>query len=436
MAASTATATAVLTVNVVVTIAACAKVGLVGGIGTAYDGDCGTVNTWALWLHIIINVLSSILLSASNYTMQCVTSPTRKELDRAHSRGDWLDIGVAGVRNLSRISRQRQVLWVMLAFSSIPIHLLYNSAVFKTLNSNNYSLVVANPQFLQGGNFSTDFSGPNVYGTTIIEQQVLAIEAVQSKYVSNSSAWRRLDPIACMNAYGSAFISDYRDLMLITNDRGNSTNNTVFYVDSITYDSGSGTDLPYSWICLDAHPSHNYNYQCNIGEERKNATEWHVGGRKIDHCLAQPVEPHCKLQFSLGILIAVIVCNAVKSLAMFWTLRRQKDVTLVTIGDAIASYLDEPDELTKGRCLMGKVDVSHGPLRWTPRRKIMDEGNAFASMVATYTPNLWRLMAPGWKKPAYGSSTADDARPYLDPPALMYSAPMYRRWMHAVSWKR
>jgi hypothetical protein len=45
---------------------------------------------------------------------------------------------------------------------------------------------------------------------------------------------------------------------------------------------------------------------------------------------------------------------------MFLTLYRQKDATLVTIGDALANFLDRPDELTKGRCLMAKVDVHKG----------------------------------------------------------------------------
>lgn len=436
VAASTATATVVLTINVVVTIVACAKVGLIGGIGTAYDGNCGTVNTWALWLHIVINVLSSILLSASNYTMQCVTSPTRKELDRAHSTGDWLDIGVAGVRNLSRISRQRQVLWVMLAFSSIPIHLLYNSAVFKTLNANNYDMAVVNPAWFKGGNFTIQFWDPEYQETRRFwDYQIGNIKTLRSEYASNTSAWRRLDNADCITAYGTSFVSDYRDLLLISNEPGNSTNNTVFYTDAISYEGGSGYDLPYYWICIDAHPTQYYNFQCDIAKARQNATEWTVAGKKIDHCLAQPVEPHCKLQFSLGILIAVIICNAVKSSAMFWTLRRQKEVTLVTIGDAIASYLDEPDESTKGRCLMGKVDVNHGPLRWTPRRKVTKDGNALMTAFETYMPNLARLLAPKWRKPAYAAAEMEE-RPYTVPPALMYNAPMYRRWQHAVSWKR
>ena len=130
-----------LMLNLLFTVSASIKFrkSMVDGVGTAYEGSCDVVDTWATWVHILINALSSILLSASNYTMQCLSSPTRKEIDRAHSKGDWVDIGVASVRNIfGRISRRRTGLWYLLSLSSIPIHLLYNSAIFKTLDANIY----------------------------------------------------------------------------------------------------------------------------------------------------------------------------------------------------------------------------------------------------------------------------------------------------------
>jgi hypothetical protein len=41
---------------------------------------------------------------------------------------------------------------------------------------------------------------------------------------------------------------------------------------------------------------------------------------------------------------------------MFWTLLRQRDTTLVTFGDALASWLDQPDDRTTHRCLMSKKE--------------------------------------------------------------------------------
>jgi len=72
----------------------------------------------------MINILSTLLLSASNYCMQCMSAPTRKEVDEAHAGRKWLDIGIQSLRNVSKIEKKRGVLYCLLAFSSIPLHLL------------------------------------------------------------------------------------------------------------------------------------------------------------------------------------------------------------------------------------------------------------------------------------------------------------------------
>ena len=94
------------------------------GAGTLVNGNCTTVKDLGTWLHLAINALSTILLSASNYTQQCLVAPTRKEVDVAHGKRDWLDIGIPSMRNLSRISKRRMFLWFTLGLTSIPLHLV------------------------------------------------------------------------------------------------------------------------------------------------------------------------------------------------------------------------------------------------------------------------------------------------------------------------
>lgn len=109
------------------------------GIVTIFKGSCKTVDWWSRVLHIVINILSSALLAASNYTMQCLAAPTRDEIHTAHAKGDWLDIGVPSLRNvIGRISARRTVLWWLLCLSSLPIHLVFNSVAFKTTAMNIY----------------------------------------------------------------------------------------------------------------------------------------------------------------------------------------------------------------------------------------------------------------------------------------------------------
>lgn len=76
------------------------------------------------WAHIMINALGTLLLGASNLTLQLLVAPTRKELDEAHVKGTWLDIGVPSFRNLWGISKYKVILWSLLAISSIPIMFL------------------------------------------------------------------------------------------------------------------------------------------------------------------------------------------------------------------------------------------------------------------------------------------------------------------------
>jgi hypothetical protein len=94
------------------------------GISNMIVGDGATISRWNTVLHILINALSTILLAGSNYTMQVLNSPTRKDVDAAHAKGQWLDIGILSPLNLRSLSRTRAVLWSTLTLSSIPLHLL------------------------------------------------------------------------------------------------------------------------------------------------------------------------------------------------------------------------------------------------------------------------------------------------------------------------
>ena len=89
-----------------------------------FDGDCDDAKKLNTLVHLLINALSTVLLSTSNYAMQCLTGPTRKEIDAAHAKRRWLDIGVLSMRNLKSIGRKRVIIWLILGASSLPLHIL------------------------------------------------------------------------------------------------------------------------------------------------------------------------------------------------------------------------------------------------------------------------------------------------------------------------
>ena len=91
---------------------------------TLLRGDCGNVERINTWVHLAINAVSAVLLSASNYCLQCLSAPTRKETNKAHASGTWLDIGVPSIRNLKAIGKRKLFVWWCLGLSSLPLHLL------------------------------------------------------------------------------------------------------------------------------------------------------------------------------------------------------------------------------------------------------------------------------------------------------------------------
>jgi hypothetical protein len=94
------------------------------GIYTIAKGEKHRIAIISTAYHVLINVLSTILLTSTNYAMQILCAPTRGEIKKAHARGQWLDIGIMSVHNLWYIDRKRVIAWVLLAFSSAPLHLL------------------------------------------------------------------------------------------------------------------------------------------------------------------------------------------------------------------------------------------------------------------------------------------------------------------------
>ena len=56
--------------------------------------------------------------------MQLLVSPTRAEVNKAHEQQRWLDIGIPNIRNLRFVSIRNRILWFLLVFSSLPLHLL------------------------------------------------------------------------------------------------------------------------------------------------------------------------------------------------------------------------------------------------------------------------------------------------------------------------
>lgn len=123
--ASCSTALLVLIINISVTMWATAKYPLTGHVGLLFNGDCAKAKSINAWLQVAVNILSTVLLGASNYCMQCLSSPTREEIDRSDARGFYLHIGVPSAHIFWGVGRRRRLLWLVLAISALSLQFVY-----------------------------------------------------------------------------------------------------------------------------------------------------------------------------------------------------------------------------------------------------------------------------------------------------------------------
>lgn len=366
----------------VLTIWGASRYGLNGGLGTIHEGACIKTKNLATWLHLAINVLGTLLLGASNYAMQCLSSPSHEEIDKAHKKGIWLDIGVPSMRNLRHISRSRFVMWFLIAVSSIPLHLMYNSAVFSSVSARDYRVFTVTRDFLTGAPFDVSgaiikpdhYVGDKYFPAYFFPRDYPAATEAAELMFDNLPRLRRLENKECIEEYSKDIISGRSHVLMITSDK-NDTNSLLDFWPSVRPNFVEPWEYHPPWPCdypmeISAN-SRNTNRTCDVGQKAAEASTWHMNGRPIEYCLSQLVQEHCQVQFSVAIMAVIIACNVVKIITVgyiAWT----RPLNLVTLGDAVASFLDKADKTTKGNCLASKArflkfrDWEPTPLQWEP----------------------------------------------------------------------
>jgi hypothetical protein len=385
----------VLCINVGVTVYSTGRYGHDDGFGTLYTGTCSDTALINSALHLGLNALSTLLLISSNYCAQVLSSPTRTEVDRAHKEHDWLDIGVPSVRNLlkDRIQWRRRIAWGLLLSSSALLHLTWNSAVFVTLPRNNYHIAVV----------TSDFR---------VDSALLPTNALQ---VQDLYEWARNDSLEhlsnaeCVQRYTDSTIA-LTDVIVVAD---NVTMDMGLSLMNVSNHGPQGLDSRHSsllwedvnrsgadawvygafWVCSDLAGLFTSTW-CTAKSLENSTSNWTVGFSSyhdwditrpntttskvpVQYCLSAGSRAwgrECSVRYSLGILIIVCLLNALKviTIAYTWFWSRHAAVpnkpsvvlgmknlqpSLVTIGDAVASFLSMRDDSTASLVLAGKKDV-------------------------------------------------------------------------------
>ncbi|KAI1764186.1 hypothetical protein GGR53DRAFT_530815 [Hypoxylon sp. FL1150] len=395
--------------------------------------------------------------------MQVLNSPSREEVNAAHFGGSWMGIGIPSVRNAFGVSKFKTVCWLCLLFSSVPIHLLFNSTVFQTdRRESDFHMTIATEEFVNGGPFYppgqslsqagfTSFYSSNEYpspGGVFQSEYVYNVRPLQGPFgqpvnltdyaekhssavknisatASNASQWTRLDLGQCKQEYiDCCGLKDYKSVVLVVDKPGGWIRNDMWHLlDNQTeywaryVPADQPNHLFFSTQCqMYAETAINRPTQCRntcsaaLGETSNengddmllltpnwefsffSGWETMVNGSEIyvyqldgypnitsvsgslftsglqpgtsnitvQYCLAEPLERVCHIALSPTLLLAVTLCVIFKTITAILVtviLSRRNQAPLVTLGDAMESFIEKPDRITAGLCTIGQTEI-------------------------------------------------------------------------------
>ena len=185
---------------------------------------------------------------------------------------------------------------------------------------------------------------------------------------------QQLDPVDCISAFGGIHAAEYASVLMVSKNLPDQSSLEVgsvlgsYYPDSgearfinlttvveLTPDDYDSQRFSHNlWPSLWQPPPHN-----SIGWDTPNENMLPIADfSSIVHCLAEQVDSLCTVDTLPALQGLVVIVNLVKLaylLVIFFKLRAQP---LITIGDAIASYLTAPDNnLRHCKAIDAKVSV-------------------------------------------------------------------------------
>ncbi|RSL56726.1 hypothetical protein CEP53_006717 [Fusarium sp. AF-6] len=234
-----------------------------------------------------------------------------------------------------------------LGISSLPIHLLYNSVVYFETSANKYWVYPTTHSHLTNTSHSYGNSDFDALKTSLND-------------------FEKLSNDECLDAYGQKLVSGRSDVILILD---HSTVDTEFkYTVRWSGDPKRRGAEPYDWMCgrepwadeqCDVSSLDVDNWPLYSDNKWVNKTE-----PRVEYCLSKRTPEYCKLALNIYLLAIVVGCNLVKLIGLGLTWLCLKQQPLLTLGDVMASFLQDPDPATKNCSLMSKS--SGHRLHWGP----------------------------------------------------------------------
>ncbi|KAF9882385.1 hypothetical protein CkaCkLH20_00421 [Colletotrichum karsti] len=318
----------ILIVTIVCLVLALVVVGMIRGESKVYQGSCAKADGIKIGLSVAINIIVVILLATANYVFQVLSSPTRTELEMAHEEHRWLHIGIPSFRNLRFVSNPRVVLTVIIMLAAVSTQVIYNAVIFTTQPAFAHQIAFVTQNFLSSGQFS------NASATNAGRLSRTDLLNLQNQASDNELT--NLTVVECLKQFGGVYQSDFSAVVLVTDSA--STSN------SLVQTAASGSSL--SQFVDPVNPS-----------------VIKINSSTAEYCLARPESPEpCSVILNGSLLGVIAILNLVSVSAIGAVYFFTGFEPLVTLGDALASFLTQSDHTTQNSCLLDKKDIKQG--RW------------------------------------------------------------------------
>lgn len=242
----------------------------------------------------------------------------------------------------------------------------YNSVIFATQSANNYGIILANEGFVR---LPATVLGPNATAET--SRYVNEAEFVQHIHrKAASKQLERLENRECIKAYAKTFVSSRSNLILVSETfKGHPNANFSWHVvgmqDNAGMDNGQGG--PFDWLCNNDSMGGTPCGEIQASQASATAPHWRPftceavrnDYDRISYCLSEVTESKCRLVFSPTIAITTILFNVAKLVVIGIMVYKDSHFPLLTMGDALVSFLERADTTLVHYGLFTNCDFEH-----------------------------------------------------------------------------
>ncbi|CAG8947876.1 unnamed protein product [Penicillium salamii] len=351
---------------------------------------------------------------------QLLVAPTRKDIEEAHNKRRTLDVGIQSFRNLRSVDTRRRVLWVLLMLSSGLLHLFWNTVVFAASPKVSYNVGVVTSDYLKDSTtWSYSMAGFDELRRNATNLAPLSRAACIERYTNTDNGLSDVLLVA-------RNISKHDQMSFAIDNSSTLLSNFSAFEAATDGDGSKGIRWAQanSWVCSAWTPLGYYALPpnservtiCSASAMKAYVDSWTFTrwekapgspsgvqlSAGVDHCIPasepHPTEDICALRVSYTLLIIVCGLNLIKLICIFCTARlhrsnrfsvghegvtEAKTAYLVTVGDAIASFLEYEDDHTKDLSLATRSDFSRG--KWP----VKGQGNQKSELVAKLRVRRW-----------------------------------------------